>query len=64
MSMRSVIIKQEVKVSSVVCPYKWFKSIGVKAIKTLKCASYELKVRFILMGNCSTLFRNCIYLKS
>ena len=27
-------IKQEVKLSSVVCPYEGFKSIGVKAIKT------------------------------
>ena len=33
-SMRSKIIKQEVKLSSVVSPYEGFKSIGVKAIKT------------------------------
>ena len=30
----SKIIKQEVKLSSVVCPYGGFKSMGVKAIKT------------------------------
>ena len=48
MSMQSTIIKQEVKLSSVVCPYnyKGFKSMGVKAIKLRKCVSYELKVRF------------------
>ena len=34
MSMRSKIIKQEVKFSSVVCPYEGFNSMGVKAIKT------------------------------
>ena len=34
MSRRSKIIKQEVKLSSVVCPYERFKSMGVKAIKT------------------------------
>ena len=34
MSMRSKIIKQEVKLSSVVCPYEGFKSMGVKTIKT------------------------------
>ena len=28
------IIKQEVKLSSVVCPYEGFKSMGVKAIIT------------------------------
>ena len=33
-SMRSKIIKQEVKLSSVVCPYEGFKSMGVKVIKT------------------------------
>ena len=33
-SMRSKIIKQEVKLFSVVCPYEGFKSMGVKAIKT------------------------------
>ena len=33
-SMRSNIIKQEVKLSSVVCPYEGFKSMGVKVIKT------------------------------
>ena len=60
MSMRSKIIKQEVKLSSVVCPYEGFKSMGVKP---RKCVSYELKVRFILMGNYSA-FRNCIYLQS
>ena len=32
--MRSKIIKQEVKLSSVVCTYEGFKSIGVKVIKT------------------------------
>ena len=53
-SMRSKIIQQEVKLSSVVCPYEGFKSIGVKVIKHRKCVSYELKVRFILMGNYST----------
>ena len=53
-SMRSKIIQQEVKLSSVVCPYEGFKSIGVKVIKLRKCVSYELKVRFILMGNYST----------
>ena len=31
---RSKIIKQEVKLSSVVCPYEGFKSMGVKVIKT------------------------------
>ena len=30
----SKIIKQEVKLSSVVCPYEGFKSMGVKVIKT------------------------------
>ena len=34
MSMQNTTIRQEVKLSSVVCPFKWFKSIGVKAIKT------------------------------
>ena len=34
MSTRSKIIKQEVKLSSVVYPYGGFKSMGVKAIKT------------------------------
>ena len=33
-SMRSKIIKQEVKLSSVVYPYEGFKSMGVKVIKT------------------------------
>ena len=33
-STGSKIIKQEVKLSSVVCPYEGFKSMGVKAIKT------------------------------
>ena len=33
-SMRSKIIKQEGKLSSVVCPYEGFKSMGVKVIKT------------------------------
>ena len=33
-SKQSKIIKQEVKLSSVVCPYEGFKSMGVKAIKT------------------------------
>ena len=34
-SMRSTIIKQEVlKLSSKVCPFKGFKSVGVKDIKT------------------------------
>ena len=33
-SMRNKIIKQEVKLSSVVCPYEGFKSMGVKVIKT------------------------------
>ena len=33
-STRSKVIKQEVKLSSVVCPYEGFKSMGVKAIKT------------------------------
>ena len=33
-SMPSKIIKQEVKLSSVVCPYEGFKSMGVKVIKT------------------------------
>ena len=32
--VRSKIIKQEVKLSSVVCPYEGFKSMGVKVIKT------------------------------
>ena len=32
--MQSKIIKQEVKPSSVVCPYEGFKSMGVKVIKT------------------------------
>ena len=30
----SKIIKQEVKLSSVVCPYEGFTSMGVKVIKT------------------------------
>ena len=34
MSMLSKIIKQEVKLSSVVCPHEGFKSMGVKVIKT------------------------------
>ena len=33
-SMRSKIIKQEVKLSSVVRTYEGFKSMGVKVIKT------------------------------
>ena len=33
-STRSKIIKQEVKLSSVVCPYEGFKSMRVKVIKT------------------------------
>ena len=33
-STQRKIIKQEVKLSSVVCPYEGFKSMGVKAIKT------------------------------
>ena len=33
-SMRSKIIKQEVKLSSVVSPYEGFKSMEVKVIKT------------------------------
>ena len=33
-SMRSKIIKQEVKLSSVVWSYEGFKSMGVKVIKT------------------------------
>ena len=33
-SKRSKIIKQEVKRSSVVCPYEGFKSMGVKVITT------------------------------
>ena len=53
-STRSKIIKQEVKLCSVVCPYEGFKSMGVKVIRTQKCVSYELKVRFILMSNYST----------
>ena len=32
--MWSKIIKQEVKLSSVVCPFEGFKSMGVKVIKT------------------------------
>ena len=28
------LVKQEVKLSSVVCPYEGFKSMGVKVIKT------------------------------
>ena len=31
---RSKSIKQEVKLSSMVCPYEGFKSMGVKAIKS------------------------------
>ena len=34
MSMRSKIIKQEGKLSSIICPYEGFKSMGVKTIKT------------------------------
>ena len=34
MSMWNTTIKQEVKLSSMVCPFEWFKRIGVKAIKT------------------------------
>ena len=33
LSMQSKIIKQEVKLSSVVYPYEGFKSMGVKVIK-------------------------------
>ena len=33
MSMRSKIIKQEVKLSSVFCPYEGLKNMGVKVIK-------------------------------
>ena len=33
-SMRSKIIKQDVKLSSMVCPYEGFKSMGVKVINT------------------------------
>ena len=51
-SMRSKIIKQEVKLSSVVCPYTV--RISMVLSKLRKCVSYELKVRFILMGNYST----------
>ena len=51
MSMRSKILKQEVKLSSVVYPYEGFKSMGVKVSKLRKCVSYELKVRFVLRGN-------------
>ena len=32
--MLSKIIKQEVKLSGVVCPFEVFKSMGVKVIKT------------------------------
>ena len=53
-SMRSKILKQEVKLSRMVYPYEGFKSMGVKVSKLRKCVSYELKVRFTLMGNYST----------
>ena len=57
MSMRSKIIKQEVKLSSVVCPFEGFKSMGVQSISLQNCVSYDLKVRFILMGNYSTFYK-------
>ena len=54
-NMWSKIIKQEVKLSSMVCPFEGFKGMGVMAVSKLrKCVSYDLKVRFILMGNYST----------
>ena len=49
----SKIIKQEVKLSDVVCPFEGFKSMGVKAVKTQEVCSYDIKVRFIIMGNYS-----------
>ena len=45
--MWNKIIKQDVKLSSVVCPLEAFKRMGVKAIKTQNCVRYDLKVRFI-----------------
>ena len=40
-SMRSKIIKQEVKLYSVVCSYEGFKSMGAKVIKTQEmCRSW------------------------
>ena len=33
-NMRIKIIKQEVKLSSMVCQFEGFKSMGVKAVKT------------------------------
>ena len=52
--MRSKIIKQEAKLSSVVYPLEGFISMGVKAIKLRNCVICYLKVIFILMGNYST----------
>ena len=52
MSMQSMIIKQEVKLSRVVCPYGGFESMVCQ--NSGNVFSYELKVRFILMGNYST----------
>ena len=45
-AMWSKIIKQEVKLSSVVCPFEGFKSMGVKAIKTQE-VFYILEIVFI-----------------
>ena len=53
--MLSKIIKQEVKHSSAVCPLEGFKSMGVKSIKTHEICKLLVKVRFILMGNYSTI---------
>ena len=41
--VRSKIIKQEVKLSGMVCSFEGFKSMGVKATKTQEMRSYELK---------------------
>ena len=46
----SKIIKQEVKLSSVVCPYEGFKSMGVKACeaseKLERATAQQLELRY------------------
>ena len=51
MNMQSKIIKQEVKLFSVVYPFEGFKSMGVMLSNLRNCV--DLKVRFILMVNYS-----------
>ena len=56
------IKKLEVKLTSIVCPFKGFISMKVKAIKTQEVCKLDLKVKVILMETLH--FRNCIYSKS